>query len=172
MIPVMMCRHDDGQVAVAIIDGGCVVFPGDVQQLLCAQHWANAGWLAGAVVRWLHPALEDGEPSQDPPAHPDGLHPADYAHVAAPAAEPVEVVEDPLHQPHRPGAGPAGPTAHDVGVTLERTHNPATTSTATATAATCSAVSPTPNAITARSTARTAAATATGSVFISSFGSG
>lgn len=64
MIPTAVCRHD-GSPAVAVVEtpSGCVAFPEDRQQFLCAQHvvsvWDGTGGDFEAVMalpgmeRWL-----------------------------------------------------------------------------------------------------------------------
>lgn len=56
MIPAMVCRLC-GEPAAAVITGGCVVYPEDRQQILCAQHWINGGWDDDAEVQWVDPWL-------------------------------------------------------------------------------------------------------------------
>lgn len=59
MIPRPICRFDDQlMVAAVAVPGGCMCYPDDRQQFLCAQHFDRMSPIDGADLLWLDPQVE------------------------------------------------------------------------------------------------------------------
>lgn len=56
MIPNPICRLC-GEPMAAMTKGGCVAFPFDKQQIVCAQHYINQGFLDGGSDIWVDSRL-------------------------------------------------------------------------------------------------------------------
>jgi len=52
MLLNMVCRLC-GEPAAAIMEGCCVAYPDDKQQIVCAQHFINDGFLEGVKELWV-----------------------------------------------------------------------------------------------------------------------